>query len=394
MARTDWAERFAAAFASTPLADECVFLNPKHLDGGVQKEVCDLLFVLRKDALVVQMKCQEDPVSRSGGKLERWVRKQAEAALSQLQGAIRKIADSDFWCEHPRKGKIVFAKGALTPIYGVVLTEHFQKRITLESEFPLVHTNVPIAYFTVNDFLNLINELRAFPEIVSYLRARSTLPADVVAGVGGENILFQHYLLNDESFANWTTYDAAAHFLDSLQPQLRAAMKIKQEADRPACEVEKLLRGLASAPTIAGSPKNDWHLRIQEELLDLHLAERRMLGKSIIETRENVGKGAQSTCFSHKAVWSDRKPDFLYICASSRGMEREQLVTLGRNLLRAGLAFYGKTQGLACIERDNGNYLWFYESCFDPTEGDKTLGDRVFGSLKHSLSPLKLLSEL
>jgi hypothetical protein len=53
------AEEFSYKVASQPLVDECVFRNPKRL-GGVEKEVCDLLVVLRKQAIVVQMKCQKD----------------------------------------------------------------------------------------------------------------------------------------------------------------------------------------------------------------------------------------------------------------------------------------------------------------------------------------------
>lgn len=74
--RTDWAEEFAERFASRPLVHECVFRSAKYLDGTV-KEVCDLLLVLRNEGIILQMKCQEDPLSRSGEKLERWVFKHA-----------------------------------------------------------------------------------------------------------------------------------------------------------------------------------------------------------------------------------------------------------------------------------------------------------------------------
>ncbi len=382
MTRTDLAEKFGAAFAATPLADECVFLNPKHLDGNVDKEVCDLLLVLRKNALVAQMKCQEDPLSRSGEKLERWVTKQVEAALSQLQGAIRKVTESDFWCEHPRRGKVIFAKGTLKPEHGVVLIEHFDTRIRLESGFPLVYRDVPISYFTVNDFLNLINELRAFPEILSYLHARDNLPADVTQGVGGESVLFQHYILNDRSFSNWTTYEEVEGILASVQPQIRAAMESKKQADTPAYDVERLASGLASSIAIRALGMADPYLKIQEELLDLPLVERRKLGTQLIGVREKVRDSPAASCLSHAVVWFDHKPDFLYVCASSSGIKRDDLIKIGQNLLQSGLAFYGKTSGIVALESDNGNYLWFYATGYVPTTNDKALGERFFGSLK------------
>jgi hypothetical protein len=56
-------------FASRPFVVEFVFLGPEFMRGGSSKEVCDLIITHRKQALLVQMKCQEDPDSRSGSEL-------------------------------------------------------------------------------------------------------------------------------------------------------------------------------------------------------------------------------------------------------------------------------------------------------------------------------------
>jgi hypothetical protein len=307
MTRTDWAEQFVAEFASTPLVDECVLLRPKYLDGVFEREVCDLMLVLRKQAILIQMKCQVDPLSRTGDKLERWVKKQAKAGLSQLQGAIRMISDSELWCDHPRRGRITFSRGELRPVYGVVLTEHFDERIPLEVALPLTHRDVPISYFTVNDFLNLIYELRAFPEILSYLETRGNLTAQVRLGVGGESVLFQHYLLNEKSFSAWTTYQEVSDILGCLRPQVGEVMKAKKEADLPAYEVEKLVSGVASNVQINGPVDRSLYLKIQEELLDLPLVERRKLGMQIIAVREKL-KASENTCIVRGVAWFDVKP--------------------------------------------------------------------------------------
>jgi hypothetical protein len=382
ISRTLLAETFAAAFASTPLADECVFLSPKRLDGTIEREVCDLMLVLRKEAILIQMKCQEDPLARTGGKLERWVKKQSKAGLSQLQGAIGTITESEIWSDHPSRGRVTFSKGEFSSVYGVVLTEHFDTSFSLETDFPLAHKGVPISYFTVNDFLNVVFELRALPEILCYLNSRRNIPTEAILRVGGESVLFEHYVLNDRSFDGWTTYDEISRILASLRPQLRKAMEAKREADAPAYEVEKLVSGLASSVEIRALGIRESHLKIQEELLDLPLVERRKLGSQLLYVREKVRGSSAPSCLAHAVAWFDSKPNFLYVCASSRGVDRDRLMTYGQSLLQGGLAFYGKTSGITALERENGNYLWFYIPDFASSDDARALGERLFGSLR------------
>lgn len=52
MQRTLWAEKFVDSFSSRPLTAECVFHSPQYIDRGKQKEVCDLLLMLRGNAIL------------------------------------------------------------------------------------------------------------------------------------------------------------------------------------------------------------------------------------------------------------------------------------------------------------------------------------------------------
>lgn len=231
MQRTDWAEQFAEDFYSRPLVKECVFHSARHLDSGLEKEVCDFLLVLRGRAIVIQMKCQEDPTARSGEKLERWVIKQANAALTQLQGSLRTVCERDFWCEHPRRGHIDFAKGQLRAIHGIVLVEQFEGRICLPPEFAIDYSSVPISYFTTNGFLNIVDQLRAFPEIVQYLESRHDLPHDSIRAIGGEGVFYRKYVLADASFARWTTYQNANTEIGRRQHEVDEKLAAKRAAD-------------------------------------------------------------------------------------------------------------------------------------------------------------------
>jgi hypothetical protein len=79
--RTKWAEDYFRGFASIPLTAECVFYSPQFLKGGFQKEVCDFLLILKGEAVLVSMKAQEDPKSRTGDKLKQWTIKERSARI-------------------------------------------------------------------------------------------------------------------------------------------------------------------------------------------------------------------------------------------------------------------------------------------------------------------------
>jgi hypothetical protein len=104
--RTRWAEEFVEQFAALPLVREWVFRGPSRMDRGIEKEVCDLILSIRSDALLIQMKCQEDPASFPHAKRTNWVLKQAEGALTQIKGAIRSLKGVEIWCDHPRRGRV------------------------------------------------------------------------------------------------------------------------------------------------------------------------------------------------------------------------------------------------------------------------------------------------
>lgn len=93
----------------------------------------------------------------------------------------------------------------LIPVHAVVVVECWQS-VQL-ADLPLSSEGVPISYFSSNDFLNLIEGLWAFPEIVFYLEQRALLPAPDRATVGGERVIYARYLQNEGGFAGWTNFN-------------------------------------------------------------------------------------------------------------------------------------------------------------------------------------------
>ncbi len=97
MARTDDAERFAAQLAEAPLFAESVYLGPKYHHTGGDKEVTDLLLLHHDRAILIEIKCQDDPASRAEGNLAAWIGKAGRKAVDQLRGSIRTLKERNYW---------------------------------------------------------------------------------------------------------------------------------------------------------------------------------------------------------------------------------------------------------------------------------------------------------
>ena len=91
MQRTDYAETFLERFVSIPLISENIFRCPNYLDKTTDKELVDLLLILKTEGIFISMKCQQDPQHRTGSSLILWGRKSAQAALRQVKGGNQNI---------------------------------------------------------------------------------------------------------------------------------------------------------------------------------------------------------------------------------------------------------------------------------------------------------------
>lgn len=391
--RTQWAEEFIEQFAAPPLVREWVFRGPCRTDRGLEKEVCDLIISLRNDALLIQMKCQENPDRFTDAKRMNWVLKQTEGALSQIKGAIRSLKVVEIWCNHPRRGRVSFNPGELRPAQAIVLVENWGDRVPIPIDFPTAHDDVPISYFSVNDFQNIINELRAFPEILAYLKMRQSLPQETTKAIGGENVLFLYYLLHDRTFDGWTNYQEAAQAAEAVRDPrtvLQAARDgehgahlLERVADALATRADDYLVGLPSdlAERFDSPANRTNYLRMQENICDLSLKGRRLLGMKLWELIQSLRPDEpQDMTFATAHV--DDKPDFLYILASAKGFDRATLLKRGVYALWAGLPHYSKKAGLYIADRDGEGFEVVYLSGSDATDEAREAGRTMFGSLK------------
>ncbi len=83
------------------------------------------------------------------------------------------------------------------------------------------------------------------------------------------------------------------------------------------------------------------------------------------------------------ATWVDTKPNFIYVFAAARGIERQVLIQRTEYLLRGAVAWYGKDAGRVILHPAGGGFevaIVSTRSRADDT--DRKLGEHLFGRLK------------
>jgi hypothetical protein len=402
--RTRWAEQSVSAFLSIPLISEFVFHSPQTID-GTQREVADFLISYGEPGLLISQKCQENPASRTPERNEAWVRKTVKEGVRQLCGALRTGKGKLIWCDHARRGRVEFAQGLPPIARGIVLVESFQPVVLNGSadELPLDYMGTPISYFSVNDFLNVTLQLRTLPEIVEYLDRRRGLPWTDLRTIGEENSLFGFYLLNDGSLDGCLSIADARITVAAQAKRLKEVLGRKSESDSYSTLLEHVANELASRlpnyqaglspqDIAAFDPedKRQNYLELQRVLADLRLRERAELGAAFESTGAQLANVEQG--FVYRAAFLDSRPDWVYVVAASKKIERSEIISRISILSRAAMSQYGKSRSFVVINRDGEGYeVGLSRPEFKPTVTDCAAGESLFGRLKVEDRPLHLV---
>ena len=389
--RTDWAENFLDEFVAIPLTHECVYLRPHYLPSN--KELCDLILRLRDRGIMISLKCQEDPMQKTGAKLKSWAIKAANKAVDQLKGATRSVKERHFYCNHARRGRVDSQPNSIKLEHLLVLVETFES-VDLDKDLPLSHNGIPVSYLSTNDFLNLIKELRAFPDIERYLNARRALPDETRKTIGVEQTLYDYFILH-ESFDGCKGLEDAKKYANSRVRELHDARTRKAQADSSALLIEDVADKLATRhpkyreglgeEILAGfdTPENRKnYLSMQNELCDLQLSERRLLGDRFKSIIDKIRETDQIENMAYQANWIDAKPDFIYVLVSSKGVSRQELLRRCRDLLLGVLSFYSKDRGMVIADRDGESYEVQMVTKFQRSPETNELGRQFFTKLK------------
>jgi hypothetical protein len=146
------------------------------------------------------------------------------------------------WCEHPRRGRVKFEADYLKPVHALAIVET-QSPVPLLTCLPKVCNGVPISYFSLSDFLNLIKELRAFPEIIQYLGERALFSESAQIPLSAERAVYVRYLANEGGFGDCRSYEEILQSLTELS--IDDLFHEKHLSDRPAEIVERFVDSLS-----------------------------------------------------------------------------------------------------------------------------------------------------
>jgi len=402
--RTRWAEQSIAAFLSMPLISEFVFSSPQTID-GTQREVADFLVSYGDPGLLISLKSQEDPGSRTPERDAAWVRKTAKEAVRQLHGALRTGNARPMWCDHARRGRVEFPDGLPRIAHGIVLVETLQPVVLDGSsdDLPLQYQGTPVSYFSVNDFLNVTLQLRTLPEILEYLDRRRALPLVDLRTVGEENGLFGFYLLNGGTFEGCLSIADARIMVAAQNERLNEVLRRKSEADSYSTLMEHVAHELATRlpnhldslpPELAAMFDSDGqranYLEMQRVLATLRLPERVELGRAFESTARQLAHEQEG--FIYRAAFFDSQPGRVYVVGSSKTIDRPRVLSRLSALALGAMAHYGKGECFAVINRDCAGYeVEFARGKTEPTLAAHAIGDTLFGKLRVETRALQLV---
>jgi len=394
--RTLWAERQVEEVLSLPLISEFVFRSPMHKD-PTDKEVIDHLIVHKGDGILISQKAQEDPTSRSVEKNELWVLKNIQDALKPIRGCIKNPDDRPKWCDHPRRGRVEF-KTLPRIIHGVALVETWRPvdLNQIADKLPLEYLGVPLTYMSINDFLNIVWQLRTLPEVIEYLNARRKLPIACQRMIGDELPFYELYIMNGglaNSLAACLGHADARRAANTHDDLLQEALNRSEEHKLYSSEIEHVAHALSTRdPNYAdGLPpeavelfdkdserKN--YLILQEILADTRLTERAMMGRQFHTVAESMR--GETEGFKFSAATADGR-DLVFVFISSRGIDKTTRYVQANELAGGALAHYQKKNCFVIIDRDGEHYdLMLTNPDYKPNAADIAAGEELFGHLR------------
>jgi hypothetical protein len=394
--RTDTLEKFVKDFSSYPLVSETVHHSVKYSKRGLEKEVCDILLVLRNECIVISIKGQADPTKRRGSKLEYWCAKASRAAANQLVGAVKTFIKCPMWSIHDRRGRVDFDVNGLQILHLCAAIELSNDLpVQLPSEIPLNIQGIPINYLTTNDILNLLDQSRTFPEFKVYLDERQKLPKDIKTTLGVESNIYEYYLLRNGVIDHSGNLEQIKSIVGREEATLAEIIRRRESDAKYSVQIEHVADSLSNRdPNYAedipdheisfydadSSRKN--YLILQENLCDLRHGDRRCLGKMLYDICEDVKNDSDPNSMMYRAFFTEAKPNFVYIICSSKGINRNELFNRIDALARGALAHFQKDQVMIILDRDRLSYEISLRGLLDYNERDIELGRSLFGHLK------------
>lgn len=372
-------EELTEEFCKRSFLQDFLFLRPKTVSGHGET---DLLAILEGKCLCIQIKASGKSSPRSGQRLTKWATKKFVKAGNQAAGTTRKVMTSAISTTHLWQGNVVFQAGDLLPICGIALVEYLGPPFTLTSEVKHQTSNgIPIHYFSLNDFFNLVDLLGTLPDTIEYLRQRASISDDARTIIGKERDLYATYLLDGrlrpglgckdvenrwsyvidvegESFERKRKHDIFVDFYNSLIDELH-----KRDPDFLSYLPPELNNDIEHMPNKTS------YLEIAARLNKLPYIYRREIGKHLFQTAKAVKGDANIRMFSYPNLGQPWVLTFLV----APNMDRMLRIRKLHLLIASAQIQYGcqSVIGVACPSLDSNqgyDYIFIDKVTYDEEE--------------------------
>jgi len=354
-------EELTGQFCERSFLRDFLFIRPEAVSG--HGEVTDLLVILEDKCLCIQIKASGKSSPRSGQRLTKWAAKKFVKAGKQASGTIRKVMTSAISATHLWQGDVVFQVGALLPFCGIALVEYFGPPFILASDIRhQTSKGVPIHYFSLNDFFNLVDLLGTLPDTIEYLQQRVLISEEVRSIIGKERDLYATYLLDGhlrpglgskdvenrwsyvldvegESFERKRKHNIFVDFYNGLIDELHQRDKDMLSYFPP--ELVEYVKPISDKS----------YLEIATELNKLVYLYRREIGKRLFQTAKDVKKDSKERMFTYRNLGQPWVLAFLVTPNMDRMLRIRKL-----HLLIASVQVHYECQsviGIACPSLDS-----------------------------------------
>lgn len=361
MPRGSVIEELINEFCRRSFLQDFLFLRPRLVNNN--RELTDLLAVMDDKCLCIQIKARGSDLPLSARSLPDWAIKQLKIAGRQATGAIRRVATSEVSATHPWRGNVNFHAGNLIPYCGIALVEYFGQPFVLEPKVKhRTSKGIPIHYFSLNDFLNLVDILGTLPDVVEYIRQRCSVSDDIRARVGNERGLCATYLLDgflqpglsygevekrwsqltdaEQSFERKRKHNIFVDFYNGLIDEVH-----KQDPDKLSYQPPEL-RDYVEAVS-----NNLTYLEIATRLNKLPYIYRREIGKHLFQTSKAVKGDGKTRMFTYRNLGQPWVLSFLV----TPNMDRTSRIRQLHLLVASAISQYHcqSVIGIACPSLDS-----------------------------------------
>jgi len=254
---------------------------------------------------------------------------------------------------------------------------------------------VPLTYLSLNDFLNLVVQLRTIPELLEYFSARRELAPVAFYRIGDEKPLFQAYVAHGGSLDGVKTHADAERVISGNSTLVEQALQRNEEylyysglmeyvADELSERDPDYAKDLPPEIVTMFDPdcERRHYLVLKQILADLRLRERAELGKAFDEVSTALDGQAQGLTF--KTARLDHR-DRVFLFVASRNWSKSHLHAAVHTLVGGAIAHYRKKDCLVIIDREGKHFdLALSRPDYVVNPQDEDAGKRYFGALRET----------